>query len=106
MFYCFIAALFTTSLLSPAQVNLVEVQFNNDPQNPVPGILLMLFGVCSILLVSVHILALMIATCIMPSVESIALLENAETASEADAPHERLRFFIELAWTFSRYFSI
>lgn len=83
------------------KVVLVELQLNNVPENPIPPNLLIVFGICTILLVSIHILALMIATCILPSVESIALLENYETAS--DSPHERLRFFIELAWSFSRY---
>lgn len=83
-----------------AMVAMVEVSFNNDPENPVPPPLLVLFGVCTTSLVSVHILSLIISTCILPSVESIALLECKEAVH--DSPHERLKFFVDLSWTLSR----
>ena len=41
-------------------------------QIPVP--LLITFAVCTVLLIAVHMLALMISTCILPNVEAVANL--------------------------------
>ena len=54
------------------KVAMVEMQVNNDGTNPVPTALLITFTVCTTLLVSVHMLALMISTCILPNVEAVA----------------------------------
>lgn len=60
---------------------------------------LIVFGVCTTLLVSVHLLALMMSTCILPHMESVS--EGGFLTSTQDSPHERMRVYIELAWVFS-----
>ena len=40
----------------------------------VPTSLLVTFAVCTVLLIAVHMLALMISTCILPNVEAVANL--------------------------------
>lgn len=57
-------------------VAMVELQLNNSQDHPVPTWLLMVFGVCTVLLVSTHLLALMISTCISPYVDAIACIED------------------------------
>lgn len=51
---------------------MVELQFNSQ----VPETLLITFTVCTTLLVSVHMLALMISTCILPNVEAVASING------------------------------
>jgi calcium release-activated calcium channel protein 1 len=51
---------------------MVEMQVNNDSEMRVPTSLLITFTLCTTLLVSVHMLALMISTCILPNVEAVA----------------------------------
>lgn len=69
------AASRTSSVLAGfAMVAMVEMQFNNDYNNnqSLPEILLVMFSLCSTALVSVHVLSLMIATCLLPFIEAIA----------------------------------
>jgi hypothetical protein len=40
----------------------------------IPMFLLITFAVCTVLLIAVHMLALMISTCILPNVEAVANL--------------------------------
>ncbi|KAK9876305.1 hypothetical protein WA026_012604 [Henosepilachna vigintioctopunctata] len=88
----------TSELLSGfAMVAMVELQVN-DPTS-VPEWLFVIFAVCTTILVSVHIFALMISTYILPNIDAIAKMEICEWVSES--PHERMRGFIELAWAFS-----
>ena len=49
-------------------------------QIPVP--LLITFAVCTVLLIAVHMLALMISTCILPNVEAVANLHYQESRQE------------------------
>ena len=54
---------------------MVELQVNNNSNkesSQVPTGLLITFTACTTLLVSVHMLALMISTCILPNVEAAA----------------------------------
>lgn len=52
----------------------------------------------------VNRLAVMISTCILPHIEAVASMPGYVTVQES--PHERLSFYIEIAWVFSTVFGI
>ncbi|CAJ0941288.1 unnamed protein product, partial [Mesorhabditis belari] len=80
----------TSALLAGfAMVALVELQYEDDT----PRALLIILGVVTTLLVSVHLLALMMSTCILPYMEA--------AGATKDSPHIRLKFYVELSWLFS-----
>lgn len=83
---------------------MVELQVTNDSANPVPTALLITFTVCTTLLVSVHMLALMISTCILPHVEAVASVHGLAAVSES--PHKRMHYYIEIAWASSTVLGI
>ncbi|CAK9823418.1 Calcium release-activated calcium channel protein 1 [Anthophora retusa] len=88
----------TSELLSGfAMVAMVELQINEP--TAVPEWLFVMFAVCTTVLVSVHIFALMISTYLLPNIEAVSKLQVARLVTES--PHERMRGFIELAWAFS-----
>ncbi|CAJ0578574.1 unnamed protein product, partial [Mesorhabditis spiculigera] len=72
-----------------AMVALVELHYDEQT----PKALLIVLGVVTTLLVSVHLLALMMSTCILPYMEA--------TGATQDSPHLQLSFFIKLSWLFS-----
>lgn len=76
---------------------MVELQINEP--TAVPEWLFVMFAVCTTVLVSVHIFALMISTYLLPNIEAVSKLHVSRLVSES--PHERMRGFIELAWAFS-----
>jgi len=79
----------TSALLTGfAMVALVELDYHATD-----SYLLIILGVVTTVLVSVHLLALMMSTCILPHIEA--------TGCTADSPHIRLKFYIELSWFFS-----
>lgn len=73
----------------------MEIQINQD----VPSGLLIAFSICTTLLVSVHLLALMISTCILPNIEAVSNVHNVNAVNES--PHEKMQMFIQMAWAFS-----
>uniref|UniRef100_A0A914DY35 Protein orai n=1 Tax=Acrobeloides nanus TaxID=290746 RepID=A0A914DY35_9BILA len=72
-----------------AMVALVELHYPKDT----PHALLIILAIVTTLLVSVHLLALMMSTCILPYIEA--------TGCTKDSPHIKLKFYIELSWIFS-----
>ncbi|KAF5281862.1 hypothetical protein FQR65_LT14506 [Abscondita terminalis] len=88
----------TSELLSGfAMIAMVELQINEN--TAVPEWLFVMFSVCTTVLVAVHIFALMISTYILPNIDAISKLDVSELVSES--PHERMKWFIQLAWAFS-----
>ena len=83
---------------------MVEVQMSPQSEYSVPLPLLICFSVITTLLVSIHMLALMISTCILPNVEAVASVHGLVPVS--DSPHEKLNRYVEIAWTFSTVIGI
>jgi hypothetical protein len=80
----------TSALLAGfAMVALVELQYDENT----PHFLLVTLGIVTTLLVSVHLIALMMSTCLLPHIEANGCTQ--------DSPHNRLHFYIELSWLFS-----
>jgi len=93
----------TSALLSGfAMVAMVEIQIDQT----IPEGLLIAFAVCTVLLISVHMLALMISTCILPNVEAVSNLHLQTPNTVMESPHHKMSFIIELAWGFSTVIGI
>ena len=71
---------------------MVEIGLNDD----VPDGLVTAFSLCTTLLVAVHLLALMISTCVLPHVEAVANTMHSEmgivlkTTHAIESPHKTM----------------
>ena len=83
-------------------VAMVEIQIDKE----VPQPLLITFAVCTVLLIAVHMLALMISTCILPNVEAVANLHYQTQKTVFESPHMTMNSIVELAWGFSTVLGI
>ena len=68
--------------------------------------LLVSFAVCTVLLIAVHMLALMISTCILPNVEAVSNLHIQGPNTVFESPHSKMSTIIEMAWAFSTVLGI
>ncbi|KAI0231062.1 Calcium release-activated calcium channel protein 1 [Lamellibrachia satsuma] len=88
----------TSALLSGfAMVALVEVQLDDKMSQG----WLISFSICTTLVIVIHLLALMVSTCILPNVEAISNTGHSLTDMKDfgdDSLHDRMHCYIELAW--------
>lgn len=99
----------TSALLSGfAMVAMVEIQIDHgpEPENQIPEGLLIAFAITTVLLISVHMLALMISTCILPNVEAIANLPYQKQKTVFESPHLSMNSIVDVAWWFSTVLGI
>merc|ERR1712141_549020 len=85
-----------------AMVAMVEINIGEE----IPTPLLVTFAVCTVLLIAVHMLALMISTCILPNVEAVANLHFQTSKTVHESPHMKMNAIVELAWGFSTVLGI
>jgi len=81
---------------------MVEVHLEDD----LPVVLLVLFAICTTLVVAIHLIALFISTCILPHIDAVAgdkydIDLKPTSSSLRHSPHVQLRWYIELAWVLS-----
>jgi len=85
-----------------AIVALVVIQIDDT----IPPELVVAFAVVTPLLIAVHMLALMISTCILPNVEAVSNLQIQTPNTFLESPHIKMSKLIGLAWGFSTVLGI
>lgn len=72
----------------------------------VPEGLLIAFSVCTTLLVAVHLLALMISTCVLPHVEAVSNMAHVDSMTSlhattpiSESPHLTMHWFVMNAYS-------
>lgn len=78
---------------------MVEISLDDHKNSSSSAPLLVVYSIITCLLVGVHLLALMISTCILPQLEADSLLGNDDFES-----HSTMHVYIELAWILSTGF--
>ena len=73
------------------------VEADLDPN--IPGGLLVAFSIITTLVVTIHLMALMISTCILPNLEAVSNVHNVTAVLES--PHDKMHKYIEMSWIFS-----
>lgn len=77
---------------------MIELNLDSSGNHGVPEGLLIAFGVCTTLVVVVHLMALLISTCILPHIEAVSHLG---VGGAQESPHDKFRYYIDVAWMFS-----
>ena len=86
--------------MSCMQIALVEVELDGS----IPSSLFVAFSICTTLVVAIHLVALLISTCILPNLEAATNIRNYYSID--DSSHEQMHWYIELAWILSTGFGI
>jgi hypothetical protein len=68
---------------------MVELDIPNTPGQTIPLPLLLIFTLVTTLLVSVHMLALMISTCILPHIDAVASASDRASQGANFGPEKR-----------------
>ncbi|XP_054158328.1 calcium release-activated calcium channel protein 1-like, partial [Oppia nitens] len=97
-----------------ALVAMVEMDVKTDGPNKVPFALLLTFIIVTTLLVSVHMLALMISTCILPHIDAVASMGDSGDGDDGggaqvaydESPHRKMKHYTSIAWFFSTFIGI
>jgi len=110
------ASRISTLLSGFAMVAMVEVDLTSTKCNPgdntcqavaVPPYILILFSVVTTVLISVYLFALMVATCILPNLQTVKTDVKSGFVGGGIIPaHERFQHYITIAWAFSTVLGI